>query len=167
MSASKHVHEWGPSGEYDLRCVLCGASHSAIQNALGEAAEDARGLAGATHYTGCWVRQESEALELWLFDAPAQLLHELEAARPGVYVIDDAPRPLSAVDDLRDSFDWAGWKATGIKVSGVGPTQDGCLSVGVVDDVEAAQKMLDEAYGANVVRVIQRGYAIPCSAAST
>ena len=77
---------------------------------LGEAAEDARRLAGEPHYTGCRVRHESEMLELWLFDAPAQLLEELEALRRGVYVVHAAPRPLYVVDDLRDSFDWAGWK---------------------------------------------------------
>ena len=69
----------------------------------------------------------------------------------------DAPRPRSAVDDLRDSFDWAGWKAEGVKASAVGPTEDGYLHVGVVDDVETAQKKLDAAYGDNVVRVSQQG----------
>jgi hypothetical protein len=52
---------------------------------LGEAAADARSVAGEAHYTGCRVRQELEKLELWLFDAPPQLLQELEAMRPGAY----------------------------------------------------------------------------------
>ena len=157
MSATEHEHEWVPSGDYDLRCA-CGASHSAIQTVLGAAADDARRLAGDAYYTGCRVRQESETVELWLFNAPAQLLQELEVIRPGVYVIHhDAPRPRRAVDDLRDSFDWAGWKAEGVKASAVGPTEDGYLHVGVVADVETAQRKLDAAYGDNVVRVSQQG----------
>ena len=164
MSVAGHVHEWVQAGNYDARCVTCGASCLTIEKVLSEAAGDARQLVPERHFTGCALRQELEKLDLWLFDAPAQLLERLEALRPGVYAIHDAPRPLTVVDELRDSFDWPGWKAKGIRVSGVGPTQDGYLSVGVVDDVEAAQKMLDEAYGANVVRVEQRGYAIPCAA---
>lgn len=164
MSEPDHVHKWIEVGEWHLRCVFCDASHSAIQTMLGEAAEDARRVVGASHYTGCRVRQELETLDLWLFDAPPQLLEELEALRPGVYAIHDAPRPLWVVDNLRDTFDWPRWKAKGVKVSGVGPTQDGYLSVGVVDDVEAAQRKLDEDYGPDVVRVVQRGYAIQCAA---
>jgi hypothetical protein len=52
-----------------------------------------------------------------------------------------------------------------MKVSCVGPTEDRYLRVGVVDAVEPAQRELDEAYGADVARVVRRGYAIPCAAA--
>ena len=111
---------------------------------LGEAADDAQRVAGEAYYTGCRVRQELEKLELWLFDSPPSVLEELEAIRPGIYLIhNDAPRPLTALDDLRDSFDWAAWKAKGIKVWGVGPTVDGYLNVGVEDDLETAQEKLD------------------------
>ena len=100
------------------------------------------------------MRQESETLDLWLFDAPSDVLQELEAIRPGVYVIhNDAPRALSTVDDLRDSFDWAARKAEGIKAVAVGPTVDGYLQVGVLDDVEGAQRKIDAIYGSDVVRV--------------
>jgi hypothetical protein len=106
---------------------------------LGEAADDARRLVAEAHYTGCWVRQESETLELWLFDAPSQVLQELEAIRPGVYLIhNDAPRPRTTVADLRDSFDWAARKSEGIVANVVGPSEDGYLRVGVLDDVEGA-----------------------------
>ncbi len=126
----------------------------AIQVVLDAAADDARRLAGEAHYTGCRVRHESKTVELWLFNAPMQVVQELEAIRPGVYVIhNDAPRPLSAVDDLRDSFDWAARKSEGVKAVGVGPTEDGYLQVGVLDDVNGAQKKLDAIYGSNVVRV--------------
>jgi hypothetical protein len=99
-----------------------------------------------------------EAVELWLFNAPEQVLHELEAKHPGIYLIhNDAPRPLTTLDDLRDSFDWAAWKAEGLRVWAVGPTVDGYLNVGVEDDLETAQKKLDATYGENVVRVSQQG----------
>src|SRR5438874_9817686 len=141
MSPTDHEHDWvqGP-GYPDLRCAACGASHSAIQTMLGEAAADATGVAGDAYYTGCRVRQESETLELWLSNAPPQVLQELEAIRPGVYEIhNDAPRPETAVFELRDSFDWAAWKSEGIKANVVGPSEDGYLRVGVLGDVHGAQ----------------------------
>jgi hypothetical protein len=156
MSPTDHEHTWVPGSQFpDLRCAACGASHSAIQTMLGEAAGDARRLVG-THYTGCRVRQESESLELWLFEAPSQVLQELEAMRPGVYLIhNDAPRPRTAVDDLRDSFDWPARKAEGIDANVVGPSEDGYLRVGVLHDVEGAQKKLDAIYGSDVVQVYE------------
>lgn len=165
MSPTDHEHEWveGP-GNPDLRCTACGASHSAIQTMLGDAATDARRVVGEAHYTGCRVRQESETLELWLFDAPPRILEELEAIRPGVYAIhNDAPRPECVLGELRDSFDWPARKSEGIKVVGVGPTVDGYLHVGVLEDVEGAQTKLDAIYGADVVRVSQQpqAYALP------
>lgn len=82
----------------------------------------------------------------------------MEASYPGVYLIhNDAPRPRTTVDDLRDSFDWSRWKAEGIKVWLVGPTEDGYLNVGVEDYLETAQNKLDTAYGDDVVRVSQAG----------
>src|SRR5215475_5462208 len=140
MSPTDHEHTWIPGSEFpDLRCTACGASHSAIQTMLGEAAADARRVVGEAHYTGCRVRQELEKLELWLFRAPRQILRELEAIHPGVYLIhNDAPRPRTAVDDLRDSFDWPALKAEGVNANEVGPTEDSYLRVGVLEDVEGA-----------------------------
>ena len=78
-------------------------------------------MAGEAHYTGCRLRQELEAVELWMCDAPSQVLRELEASRPGVYLIhNDAPRPRTTVDDLRDSFDWAALEGRGDQ--GLGPS---------------------------------------------
>jgi hypothetical protein len=157
MSEPEHEHTFVWDGEMLLPCA-CGAEMMAIESALHEPADDARRLAGEAHYTGCRLRQESEAVELWLFNAPEQVLQELEARHSGVYLIhNDAPRPLTALDDLRDSFDWAAWRAEGIKVWAVGPTVDGYLNVGVEDDLETAQKKLDAAYGENVIRVSQQG----------
>jgi hypothetical protein len=161
MSPTDHEHTWIQGFEtYDLRCA-CGASHSAIQTTLGEAADEARKLVGEAHYTGCRVRQESEALELWLFNAPSHVLQELEAIRPGVYLIhNDAPRPRTVVDDLRDSFDWATMKSDGIEATSVGPSEDGHLLVGVMSDVPTAQAKLDAIYGAEVARVFYRERAV-------
>jgi hypothetical protein len=151
-------------GEKLLPCP-CGASHSAIQTMLGEAAADARRLVGEEHYTGCRVRQELEKLELWLFDAPSQVLHELDAIRPGVYLIhNDARRPRTAVDDLRDSFDWAARRCEGINANTVGPTEDGYLRVGVLEDVQGAQEKLDAIYGRDVVQVRESSPIIALSA---
>jgi hypothetical protein len=157
MTATKHEHAFVWDGQ-KLRPCACGADVMAIESALHPAADDARGLAGEAYYTGCRLRQELEAVELWLFEAPEQVVQELEAKHPGVYLIhNDAPRPLSELDDLRDSFDWAAWRAEGVRVWAVGPTVDGYLHVGVEDDLETAQKKLDAAYGGNVVRVSQQG----------
>jgi hypothetical protein len=157
MTATKHEHAFVWDGQKLLPCE-CGADMMAIESALNPAADDARGLAGDAYYTGCRLRQELEAVELWLFKAPEQVVQELEATHPGVYLIHyDAPRPLSALDDLRDSFDWAAWKAEGVRVWAVGPTVDGYLNVVVEDDLATAQKKLDAAYGGNVVRVSQQG----------
>lgn len=90
MSPTDHTHEWveGP-GYPDLRCAACGASHSAIQTTIGEAAVDARRVGGEAHYTGCHVHQESETLEL-------------EGMRPDVYVIhNDSPHPLGELLAVR------------------------------------------------------------------
>ena len=157
MSGAKHEHTFGWDGQELMPCA-CGAEMMAIESVLNPAAGDARRMAGEAHYTGCRLRQELEAVELWMCDAPSQVLRELEASRPGVYLIhNDAPRPRTTVDDLRDSFDWPRWKAEGIKVWLVGPTEDGYLNVGVEDDLETAQKKLDAVYGDNVVRVSQQG----------
>jgi hypothetical protein len=121
---------------------------------LGEAATDARRVVGEAFYTGSRVRQELEKLELWLFRAPPEVLQELEAIRSGVYLIhNDAPRPRTTVDELRDSFDWVARKSEGINANTVGPTVDGYLRVGVLEDVEGAQKKLDALYGSGVVQV--------------
>jgi hypothetical protein len=99
MSPTEHEHTWVPASLSAVRV------HSAIQTMLGEAAADAKRVVGEAHYTGCRVRQELEKLELWLFHAPPQVLQELQAIRPGVYMIDkDAPRPYRAVLELMDAL---------------------------------------------------------------
>jgi hypothetical protein len=123
---------------------------------LGEAAVDARRSVGDARYTGCRVRQELEKLELWLIDAPSQVLEELEAIRPGVYLIhNDAPRTEAALFGLMDALgaDLVALKAERIHVVGCGPTQDGYLHVRVMGDVTAAQARLDATFGSNVARV--------------
>lgn len=166
MSPTDHEHTWVPASDFpDLRCTACGASHAAVQTMLGEAAADARRLVGEAHYTGCRVRQELEQLELWLFNAPSQVLLELEAIRPGVYLVhNDAPRPRAALDELRDSFDWALRRSEGVNANLVGPTEDGYLRVGVLEDVEGAQRKLDAIYGADVVQVSESSPIIALSA---
>ncbi len=156
MSPTDHEHTFVWDGQ-ELRPCACGANHSAIQTMLGEAAGDARRAVGEAHYTGCRVRQESETLEqLWLLNAPSQVLQELEAIRPGVYLThNDAPRPRTTVDDLRDSFDWAARKSEGIMANVVGPSEDGYLRVGVLEDVQGAQEKLDVIYGSDVVQAYE------------
>ena len=167
MSPTDHVHDWvqGP-GYPNLLCAACGASHSAIQTMLGEAAADARRVVGEAHYTGCRVRQESETLELWLHDAPRDMLRELETIRPGTYEIHDAPRPQTALFELMGVLggEREMLKAEGMRVVGCGPTVDGHLHVAVMGDVSAAQARLDAMFGSNVARVEYgeplRGFAL-------
>ena len=154
MSPTDHVHEWieGP-GYPNLLCAACGASHSAIQTMLGEAAEDARSVAGDAYYTGCRVRQESETLELWLSDAPPQVLQEIEALRPGVYEIhNDAAHPLSELLELQQSIDHRAMTSQGIKVHPTGPRNDGYIWVGVNSDPAAAQAWFEAEYGPGFFR---------------
>ena len=101
--------------------------------------------------------------ELWLFNAPPQLLQELQAIRPGVYMIhDDAPRPYTAVLELMDVLPVDRLKADGIKIVGYGPTQDGHLHVRVMGDVPPAQARFDAMYGENVAQVEYGEPAIAC-----
>lgn len=126
----------------------------AVQEVLDAAADDARRAAAEAHYTGCRIRHDSKAVELWLFNASAQLLRQIEAMHPGTYVIhDDAPRSRSAVLEVMDALDPVPLKAEGIDVVGYGPTEDGYLRVSVMGDVAAAQARLDAMHGPNLVRV--------------
>jgi hypothetical protein len=158
MSASDHEHEWvqvGGSASAVIRCA-CGANLGAVQGVLDVAAEDVRSAAGVSYYTGCRIRSESEAVELWLFEAPAQLLGQLKALHPGTYVIhNDAPRPETAVFELMDALraERLTLKAEGIHVVGFGPTHDGYVHVRVMGDVPTAQARLDAMFGSNVARV--------------
>jgi hypothetical protein len=154
MSPTDHEHEWveGP-GYPDLRCAACGASHSAIQTMLDEAAADARRVAGDAYYAGCRVRQESETLELWLSDAPPQVLQELDAIRPGVYEIhNDAAHTLSELLTLQNSIDLPALTAQGIKVHRFGPRNDGYIWVGVNTDPATAQAWFEAEYGPGFFR---------------
>jgi hypothetical protein len=155
MSAIEHEHTFVWDGQELLPCP-CGANVLAIESVLTAAAEDARRVVGDPYYAGCRLRQELESLELWLCNAPSQVLQELEALRPGVYLIhNDAPRPEGAVFELMDALgaDVSTLRAEGINVVGFGPTQDGYLHVSVMGDVPTAQARLDAMYGGNVARV--------------
>ena len=154
MSPSEHEHEFVRQGPSHLYVCACGASLWAVQTVLDAAADDARRVAGDEHYTGCRVRQESETVELWLCDAPAGVLRELEAIRPGVYVIhNDAPRPLSTIEEVRKLIDVDEPRREGIEIVSHGPTVDGYLTVGVTSDVPTAQAKLDAIFGQGLIRV--------------
>lgn len=157
MSPTDHEHTFLRAA----RCA-CGVDYSDVLDLLFAARGDAERLAGEAHYTGSCLRPESETLELWLFDAPSQVVQELEANRPGVYLIhNDAPRPRAALRPLTHSFDVAPMQSEGIVVTRVSVSEDGYLQVDVVDDVQAAQTRLDAIYGSHLVRVVQGGYGIP------
>ena len=116
MSPTDHEHTFVWDGQELLPCA-CGANVLAIQTVLDAAADDARRVVGDAYYTGCRLHQELETLELWLFNAPLHVVQELEAMHPGAYLIhNDAPQPRTAVDDLRDSFDWAARKSIWPKI---------------------------------------------------
>lgn len=154
MTATGHEHRFVWDGRQLLPCA-CGANMPAIEAILSAAADDARRVVGRTHYTGCRLRQESETVELWLFDAPSQVLEELEAMHPGVYAIRKAPRPEAAVFELMEALgpELSTLRAAGLRVVGVGPTVDGYLRVAVMGDVPTAQARLDASFGADVARV--------------
>lgn len=152
MSATKHEHEFVWTGDELLPCA-CGANLSAIETALGAAADDARRIVGDAHYTGCRVCAESETLELWLCAAPARMLQELERTRPGVYAIhNDAPHPLGELLELMNSIDVRALRSDGINVTQIGPRNDGYLWVGVNTDIAAARERLEAEYGPGLFR---------------
>jgi hypothetical protein len=164
MPASEHRHEWvevGGPGSNTFRCAC--DRPGLVHDFISAAAEDARQVAGPDYYTGCLTHRESNTLELWLASAPPEVLAELEDLHPGIYVIhNDAPRAERTVDELMQSFDRAAWKAEGIEVIAVGPSGDGYLRVGVIEDVEGAQKTFDAFYGPDVVRVYQQARIYAC-----
>jgi len=146
MSEAKHEHMFGWDCQELLPCA-CGADMMAIESVLSAAAGDARQVAGEAHYTGCRLRQESETVELWMCDAPSQVLHELEAIHPGVYVIhNDAPHTLSELLKLMRSTDLSALRSLGIEVNRIGPETDGYLLVGVGTDIAAAQAWFEAEY---------------------
>jgi hypothetical protein len=153
MAAADHEHTFVWDGQALLPCA-CGANMMAIEAVLTAAAGDARQVVAEAHYTGLRLRQESESVELWLFNAPSPVLEELEAMHPGVYLIhNDAPRPHTAVLELMDALPVNRLKAEGIHIVQVGPTHDGYLHVAVMGDVPTAQARLDAMFGSNVARV--------------
>lgn len=152
MSTTKHEHEFVWSGDEVLPCA-CGANRSAIQTVLDAAAGDAKKIVGDAHYTGCRVCPESESLELWLCDAPSRVLHDLEAIRPGVYVIhNDAPHTLSELLERMHSIDLRGLRSRGINVNQIGPRNDGYLWVGLGTDIAVAQAWFEAEYGPGLFR---------------
>lgn len=115
---------------------------------LGEAAADAQRVAGDAYYTGCHVHQESETLELWLSAAPPQVVQELESIRPDVYEIhNDAAHPLGELLALQRSIDYPALTAHGIKLTYLGPRNDGYIWVCVNTDLAAAQAWFDARRG--------------------
>jgi hypothetical protein len=154
MSEAKREHTFVWDGQELLPCA-CGADMLAIESVLNAAADDARRVAGEAHYTGCRLRQESESVELWMSDAPSQVLQELDAIHPGVYVIhNDAPRTLSELLKLMHSIDLVALRSRGIEVDQIGPETDGYLLVGVGTDVAAAQAWFESECGDDPFRFI-------------
>jgi hypothetical protein len=153
VSPTDHEHTFVWDGHELLPCA-CGANVLAIEAALHVPAADARRAAGDAYYTGCEMRQELEMVELWLSNAPLQVLQELESMHPGAYLIrNDAPRPETVVFELRDSLDADRLRAEGIRIVRIGPTQEGYLHVAVMGDVPTAQARLDAILGTDVARV--------------
>ncbi len=136
----------------------------ANQGTLDAAASTARRIAGA-YYTGLVVSDATNSVILYLAHAPASVLDRLNAAAPGVYTIkNDAPRPLSAVMKAMRSLSFNALKREGITISGIGPTQDGYLQVGVTAHVAEAQVSLDAKYGPGLVKVVKEELSMPAVA---
>jgi hypothetical protein len=101
--------------------------------------------------------------ELWLFAAPGPVLGELEAIRPGVFVVhNDAPRSLRGIEELRKQLRHSESELEGIEIVSHGPTVDGYLAVGVMTDVAAAQARFDELFGSGAVQADQGEMGVAC-----
>jgi hypothetical protein len=153
MSATGHEHTFVWDGQELLPCA-CGANMMVIEAVLNAAADDARRVVGEAHYAGCRLRHQSETVELWLCDAPSEVLQELGALHPGVYAIhNDPPHTLAELLGLMHSIDLSGLRSQGIEVNQIGPRNDGYLGVGVGSDIAAAQAWFEAEYGDGLFRV--------------
>jgi hypothetical protein len=168
MPASEHRHKWVPigrSGSELFQCA-CEASRGLAHDFISMTAAEARQIAGPSYYTGCWTHRDSNTLELWLANAPAEVLTELEELHPGTYVIhNDAPRSETDLFGPMEILGAERWtlRSEGIHVVGVGPTHDGYLHVRVMGDVPTAQARLDAMLGRNVARVEYGEPLIACA----
>jgi hypothetical protein len=85
---------------------------------------------------------------------PAAVIARLEAAYPGLYVIQTGlPRTVREIRALQRSVDSSTWHAKGVDVVWTGP-QSGYLGAGVSSDVARAQAFFDAKYGRGAVRVV-------------
>jgi|SRR5579884_471088 len=124
----------------------------ADQPALDAAAADAQSVAGSAYYTDARVNDIADSVDLYLADAPASLVDEVEALHPGVFVIHAAAHPLSELLELEHSLPA---QVDGVDILSAYPTSDGFLDVGVQNesDVAVVQSALDSLDGAGLIRV--------------
>ena len=125
---------------------------------LDAAAQEARRIAGEAYYTGCIIHHPGPGrVTLYLANATAAVLEELETLHPGVYaIINDAPRSYRAVLQVMDDLDRSATNAIGIKAVQWGPTPDGYVQVGILSPFgPMAQAVSDATYGCGVIRVFE------------
>jgi hypothetical protein len=148
-------HRPTPGSSCDSGCT------PANQQALDAAANYAEQVAGDAHvFAGVAVDDDANKTIVYLVQPPQSVLDQLRARHPGIYVFRNAPHTLSSITALQKSIDWSYWKARGIDITLIGPTQTGYLRVGVMKHVAQAQAAFDAKYGPGIVRVVKQGPVI-------
>jgi hypothetical protein len=133
------------------------------QDALDAAANYAEKVTRAAHvFGGDSIDDDANTVILHLVHAPKSVLETLRARHPGIYVIhNDAPHTSHYLTRIERSIDFAAWKARGIDITSIGPTEDGHLQVGVDTSVAKAQAALDATFGPGLIRVVHEEPAVP------
>jgi len=128
----------------------------ANQGALDFAAGYAERTAGAIHvFAGDSIDDAADRVDLYLVHAPRSLIHALNVAHPGTYVIhNDAPRTFAAVMRVENGLDFTALQAKGIDIASAGPNGKGQLIVGVTKNIPTAQAYFDATYGRGFARVV-------------
>jgi hypothetical protein len=127
----------------------------ANQPALDAAADEARAIAGP-FYSNAVVDDAANTVTLYLAHAPQNVVDQLTATHPSIYVIrNTAAFSEATVLKLEDALGARipAWTAAGVRIGYLRPTLDGRLEVGVNSNVGDAASRLGAQYG-DAVRVV-------------
>jgi hypothetical protein len=126
------------------------------QPALDAAADDARAIAGP-FFTNAVVDDAANTVTLYLAHAPQNVVDQLVAAHPSLYVVDNtAAFSEAAVLNLENAIGARipDLSAAGLRIAYLAPTLDGRLEVGVNSDVATAASKLGAQYGPARLHVV-------------
>jgi hypothetical protein len=128
------------------------------QAALDAAADEARAIAGDSHFTDVAIHTDTNLVDVYLSNAPQAVLDRLRALHPGTYVFHNGaahPRTPLLKMEAAISAHVQSWAAAGVHIGFLRPTPDGRLEIGVTSDVGTAASKLGATYGKGWIRVVR------------